>query len=197
MADSGGFREQVKRLSQLVTEFEQTPDTPQKHAVRELLQLLMDVNAQGLERLMEIVFASGEAGQAIIDRLGRDDVAGGLLLLYSLHPESLDARVEAALEKIGPRLRKLSCNVELLSVNDGAVRLMLTKSGHSCGSSAAELRILIENGIYELAPDLAALEVLGLEEPPAAGFVAIESLLGRKMPAAEETGHALQGQIRD
>lgn len=197
MADPGGFREQVKRLSEMVTEFEQMPDAPQKHAARELLQLLMDVNAQGLERMMEIIFESGEAGRAIIDRLGSDDVAGGLLLLYSLHPEALDVRVQAALERLGPRLRKLSCHIELLSITDGAVRLTLTKNGHSCGSSTAELRALIENGIYELAPDVAALEIVGLEEMPAAGFVAIESLLGRKTPAAEETGQALQGQTGD
>jgi Fe-S cluster biogenesis protein NfuA len=178
VADASGFREQVKRLSQMVTELEQMPDGSQKTAARELLQLLMDVHAEGLERMLEIVFESGDAGPALIDRLGKDDVAGGLLLLYSLHPEPLEARVQTALEKLGPRLRKLACTVELVSMNDGAVQLALIRNGHSCGSSTAELRALIEGGIYEFAPDVAALEIMGLEEPAAVGFVAVESLLG-------------------
>ena len=36
----------------------------------------------------------------------------------------------------------------------------------------------MEEGVYELAPDVASLEILGLEEPLESGFVALESLLG-------------------
>ena len=43
---------------------------------------------------------------------------------------------------------------------------------------------MVESGIYELAPDVTSLEILGLEEPSASGFVALESLLG---PAMAET----------
>lgn len=192
MTGESGFREQVKRLSELITEFEKMPDGPQKDAGREILQLLMDVHGQGLEKIMEIVFESGDAGSALIDRLGKDDVAGGLLLLYSLHPEALEARVRAAVERLRPRLRKLACNIDLLSIDENAVRLRLVRNGHSCGSSAGELRAVIENGIYELAPDVTALEILGLEEPPATGFVALESLVQRRSHAASQEEHALQ-----
>jgi hypothetical protein len=52
-----------------------------------------------------------------------------------------------------------------------------------------ELRALVENGIYELAPDVTSLEILGLEEPSATGFVALESLLG---PAMTESAREQQ-----
>jgi Fe-S cluster biogenesis protein NfuA len=182
--NSGGFQEQVKRLSELVTQFDQMPDGPQKTAGKELIQLLMDVHGQGVERMMEIVFESREAGSALIDQLGKDEIAGGLLLLYSLHPDALETRVHTALERIRPRLRKLSCAIDLVSIDEGAVRVRLTKSGHSCGSSTKELRGLVENGVYELAPDITALEILGLEEPPSAGFVALESLLANTLVGA-------------
>ncbi len=184
MENSGGFQEQVKRLSELVTQFDQMPDGPQKTAGKELIQLLMDVHGQGVERMMEIVFESREAGSALIDQLGKDEIAGGLLLLYSLHPDALETRVHTALERIRPRLRKLSCAIDLVSIDEGAVRVRLTKSGHSCGSSTKELRGLVENGVYELAPDITALEILGLEEPPSAGFVALESLLANTLVGA-------------
>ena len=78
MANSGGFQEQVKHLGELVGQFDQMPNGPQKTAGKELIQLLMDVHAQGLERVMEIIFESGEAGSTLIDRLGKDEIAGGL-----------------------------------------------------------------------------------------------------------------------
>ena len=178
MADSSGFQEQIKRLSELVAQLEQMPDSPQKTASKELLQLLMEVHAQGLERVLEIVFESSQGGSATIDRLGKDEVAGGLLLLYSLHPHALETRVQMALEGIRTRLRKLSCAIDLVSIDEGVVHVRVSKSGHSCGSSTDGLRTLIENGMYELAPDITSLEILGLEEPSPTGFVALESLVG-------------------
>ena len=177
MEDRVAFQEQVKRLGELVARFEQMPAGPEKAAGKELLQLLMDVQAQGLERVMELIFESRESGEALIDRLGKDDVAGGLLLLYSLHPDALETRVQRAVERLQSRLRKLSCAIELLPVEGGAVRLRVAKGGHGCGSSTDELRAIVENGIYECAPDVVSLEILGLEEPPRGGFVALETLV--------------------
>jgi Fe-S cluster biogenesis protein NfuA len=191
VANNGGFQEQVKRLGELVGQFDQMPDGTQKTAGKELIQLLMDVHAQGLERVMEIIFESGEAGSTLIDQLGKDEVSGGLLLLYSLHPDAVETRVHAALERIRPRLRKLSCAIDLVSIDEGSVRVCLSKSGHSCGSSTKELRGLVENGIYEIAPDVSSLEILGLEEPSSTGFVALESLLANTLvDAASARGGA-------
>lgn len=184
MADQGGFQEQIKQLSELVTRFEQMPDSPQKATGKELVQLLMEVHAQGLERMLQMAFESSEAGSALIDRLGKDEVAGGLLLLYSLHPDALETRVHTAMERLRPRLSKLACTLDLVSIGDGALRVRIGKDRHSCGSSTGELRALVENGIYELAPDVASLEILGLEEHPATGFVSLESLVGRGLVAS-------------
>jgi Fe-S cluster biogenesis protein NfuA len=184
VANNDGFHEQVKRLGELVSQFDQMPDNPQKTAGRELMQLLMDVHGQGLERMMEVIFESRETGSALIDQLGKDAIAGGLLLLYSLHPDALETRVHSALEKIRPRLRKLSCAIDLVSIDAGTVRVQVTKSGHSCGSSTKELRRLVESGVYEIAPDITALEILGLEEPSSSGFVALDSLLANTLVGA-------------
>jgi Fe-S cluster biogenesis protein NfuA len=178
VADPSGFQEQIKRLSELVAQLEQMPGSAQKTASKDLVQLLMEVHAQGLERILELVFESSQGGGTLIDRLGKDDIAGGLLLLYSLHPDALETRVHTALERIRARLQKLACAIDLVSVDEGAVQVRVTKSGHSCGSSTDGLRKLVENGIFELAPDITSLEILGLEEQSPTGFVAVESLVG-------------------
>ena len=173
------------------------PEGPQKTACRELVQLLMDVHGAGLDRIMEIVFDSNGPGPAIIDELGNDSVAGSLLLLYSLHPDDLETRVHQAVERMRPRLRKLSCSVGLAAIVDGAVQVRVTAAGHSCGSSSKDIRAIVEETVFELAPDVVSLEVLGLEEPSNSGFVALETLIGRGMVASPHNTHVLTTEGAD
>ena len=180
MANGGEFQEQVRQLGKLIAEFDQLPESVAKAASKDLVQLLMDVHGAGLERMMEIVFDSGNSGPEIIDKLGHDSIAGSLLLLYSLHPDDLEARVQKAVERLRPRLRKLACAIELMAVREGAVELRLAVSSHSCGSSTKDLRLIVEDGVYEFAPDVTSLQILGLEEPAAAGFVPLERLMGNR-----------------
>jgi hypothetical protein len=155
----------------------------------------MEMHGQALERMMEIIFEGRESGSALIDRLAKDDASGGLLLLYSLHPDALETRVQTAVEHMQARLRKLACSIDLLSIEEGLVRVRLNRNGHSCGSSASELRAIVENGIYESAPDITSLEILGLEETSSSGFVAVESLLGRTLVTTAPNGHRAGGGL--
>src|SRR5579859_6946762 len=118
------------------------PDTPQKTACKQLVLFLMDVHGAGLERIMEIVFESSGTGPAIIDELGRDTITSSLLLLYALHPDDLETRVNKAMERMRPRLRKVSCSADLLHINEGAVQIRVTTTGHSCGSSTKDVRAI-------------------------------------------------------
>lgn len=193
MANSSEFQEQVRRLGQLISQFDQMPEGPQKVACKELVQLLMDVHGVGLDRMMEVVFESGDVGPSIIEKLGQDSIAGSLLLLYSLHPDDIETRVNKAMERMRTRLRKLACTADLVRIDEGVVRIQITTTGHSCGSSAKDIKAIVEEGVYELAPDLVALEILGLEEPSSSsGFVALESLLGGNLVLAAPRGHSFQ-----
>ena len=197
MANDGEFQEQVRQLGKLIAQFDELPDGATKTAARDLVQLLMDVHGRGLERVMEIVFDSGDSGQKIIDRLGQDSIVGNLLLLYSLHPDGLEARIQSALDRMRPRLRKLACTIELENVQEGAVQVRLATSGHSCGSSTKDLRSIVEDGMFEFAPDVTSLEILGLEEPTPAGFVTLESLLGHQFLGADSSVRVLEREGGD
>ncbi|HXP42403.1 MAG TPA: NifU family protein [Candidatus Acidoferrales bacterium] len=197
MANDGEFQEQVRQLGKLIAQFDELPDGATKTAARDLVQLLMDVHGRGLERVMEIVFDSGDSGQKIIDRLGQDSIVGNLLLLYSLHPDGLEARIQSALDRMRPRLRKLACTIELENVQEGAVQVRLATSGHSCGSSTKDLRSIVEDGMFEFAPDVTSLEILGLEEPTPAGFVTLESLLGHQFVGADSSVRVLEREGGD
>jgi Fe-S cluster biogenesis protein NfuA len=197
VANDGEFQEQVRQLGKLVAKFDELPDGATKTAARELVQLLMDVHGRGLERVMEIVFDSGDFGPKIIDKLGQDSIVGKLLLLYSLHPDGLEARIQSALGRIRPRLRKLACTIELESVQEGAVQVRLATSGNSCGSSTKDLRSIVEDGMFEFAPDVTSLEILGLEEPTPVGFVTLESLLGQQLVGVDSSVRVLEREGGD
>ena len=181
MANATEFHQRVQQLGKLVAELERMPDSALKVAAGELVHLLMDVHGTGIERMMEIVFDSEAGGPETIDKLGADPIVRSLLLLYSLHPENLETRVQKSLDVLRPRLRKLDYGVELISVEGGAVRLQVVSSGHACGSTTENVRSMVEEGVYEYAPDVTSLVIAGLEEPPSFGFVTLQSLAGSRI----------------
>lgn len=177
VADKQDLQREMQRIGGLVQELETIADPAARAAAKELVQLLMDLHGAGLERILEIVFQSGEAGARSIDELGRDPLVSCLLILYGIHPESLQTRVERKLEEIRSKLHKMGGEARLISVSAGEVRLRAGVDAHSCGSTARTLQTILENEIYDAAPDLTSLVVEGLEEPATSGFVGVDVLL--------------------
>jgi hypothetical protein len=182
VANATEFQQRVQQFGKLIAELEHIPDSPLKVATGELVHLLMEVHSAGIEQMMEIVFDSSSSGQQTIDKLGNDPIVRSLLLLYSLHPEDLETRVQKSLDALRPRLRKLNYGIELLQTEEGgAVRVHVESSGHACGSTTENVRSMVEEGVYEFAPDVTSLVISGLEGQPSSGFVSLESLAGPRI----------------
>ena len=178
MADDRDFRADMQRIGGLVQEIESIADPAVRATTKDLMQSLMDLHGAALEKALDIVAEAGEPGMGIIDRLGRDSLVSSVLILYGLHPEDLETRVVKAVEKIRPQLRKQGCEVELLGVNDGVIRVRVDTGSHTCGSTGKTVQATLEGAIYDAAPDLTSLIVEGFEEKPSAGFVALDKLMG-------------------
>jgi Fe-S cluster biogenesis protein NfuA len=138
----------------------------------------MDLHGAAFEKALEIIAETREPGMSIIDRLGRDSLVSSVLILYGLHPEDLESRVVKAVDRVRHQLRKQGCEVELLGVNDGAIRMRVETGSHTCGSTAKTVQATLEAAMYDAAPDLTSLVIEGLEEKPASGFVALDKLMG-------------------
>jgi len=173
------FQNRIGRVEGLVRDIETWPDPDTRAKAVELVQSLMDFHGTGLARMTDIIAEAGERGRTIFEDFARDELVGSLLLLYGLHPVELETRVIQALDKVRPSLRSHGGSVELLGITtDGVVQLRLQGSGKSCPSSSlATLKLSIEEAIYEVAPDVTAIEAEEVAAPPApSGFVQI----GRK-----------------
>jgi len=192
VAEDKNFQSRVQKIGGLVHDLETIADPASRAAAKELVQLLMDLHGAGLERIMEVVFQSGEAGAKIIDDVGQDPLVSSLLVLYGLHPDDLQTRVERKLKQIVSKLHKMGAEASLVDVVDGKVRLWASLNTHSCGSTARTVQTTLEESIYEAAPDLSSLVIEGLEEPTASGFVAVEKLLGA-YPTASAPRHQPAG----
>jgi Fe-S cluster biogenesis protein NfuA len=161
-------KQRVQRIEALIQKIDSVADPQLRANAVELVQSLMELHGEGINRLLEIV-ASDRSGMTIIDTMGEDQLVGGLLMLYGLHPVDFGTRVRKALDKVRPYLKSHGGNVELLTADDGVVRLQMQGSCHGCPSSAMTLKLAIEEAIYEAAPDVAEILVDGVvEQPPVA-----------------------------
>ena len=175
-------RSQLQSIEALVNQIENVADPALKATAKNLVQSLMELHGAGIERMLEIVHQDSTSGSSIIEALVRDDHVRSLLLIYGLHPDSLETRVMQALEKTRPYLKSHGGNVNLVGVDDlGAVTLRLEGNCHGCPSSSATLKLAVEEAIYEAAPDDTAILVHGeIQEVPATtlGFVPLSQLAG-------------------
>jgi Fe-S cluster biogenesis protein NfuA len=177
MADDKDFQVKVQRIGELVAELENISDPESRAGAKALVQLLLDLHAVGLERTLEVIAKNDDSGRRIIDDLGRDPLVGSLLVLYGLHPLDLEGRVAEAVEKVRPRVRKGGGELELLGIEGDTVRLQIEITGHACGSTGKTLKAMVEDALYEAAPDLGRLVIEGLEEPAgSSGFVPLGKL---------------------
>lgn len=177
MPDDKDFQLKVQRISGLVADLEKIADAESRASAKALVQLLLELHSVGLERTLEIVARNGEPGLRLIEDLGRDPLVSSLLVLYNLHPVEVETRITQAIEKVQPRVRKSGGELELLGIVCGVVRLNLQVTGHACGSTKKTLKEMVEDALYEAAPDMTGLVIEGLEdEAGSAGFVPLGKL---------------------
>ncbi|MGA9529063.1 MAG: hypothetical protein WBS24_13200 [Terriglobales bacterium] len=191
MADEKELQRRIQKVGELVSELDRFADPAARAAARELVQSLMDLHSAGLERILKIVFEADAKGGQLIDQLGDDSLVGSLLILYGLHPLDFETRVRQKVEQIRPRVFKMGAEIGAIEIDGNAIRLRARIEGHACGSTSKTIQATIEDAIYEAAPDLSSLQIEGLTEPTASGFVAVGSLIGSSVPVSVSPVHAM------
>ena len=175
MSENRDLQRELGSIEELLHKVESAADPALRANVQELIRLVMNLHGAGLERMLELIRATGEPGETAIGKLAGDDLVASLLVLHGVHPWNVEARVTQAIEKVHVRLRPHGAEVELLSAEDGAVRLRLEVKGQGCGSSAQTLKQMVEEAVYAAAPDLIALTIETGEEKQS--FVPLAMLL--------------------
>jgi Fe-S cluster biogenesis protein NfuA/nitrite reductase/ring-hydroxylating ferredoxin subunit len=177
-------RERVARLEAVLEELERLPE-PAGATAMAAVAGLVDVYGEALARILGGL--SAEAAQA----LAADELVGHLLMVHDLSPQSLEARVTAALDEVRPYLASHGGGVELVGVERGTVRLRLEGHCNGCPSSTATLKLAVEDAIRTAAPEVERIEADGAVEEPPAG--ALPMAAGPALPVADAVPAASAG----
>jgi Fe-S cluster biogenesis protein NfuA/nitrite reductase/ring-hydroxylating ferredoxin subunit len=175
--DSAGVRtggsacaeELIQRIQDLQERLEATGDPATREVADQLVSAVVQMYGAGLERIVELLAEAGPDGRAFADAMSEDGLVSTLLLIHDLHPVPLEDRVRAALDSVRPYMESHGGNVELLSLHDGVATIHLRGSCSDCSASSVTLELAIKQALEEAAPDLEALEVLGVAAQTAGG----------------------------
>lgn len=151
----------VGRIEELTERLERLPDPEARATAQELMAATLELYGEGLERIVRAL----EAAPEVRDSLVADGVVASLLLIHDLYPVDLETRVLEALETVRPYMESHGGNVEVVSIDDGILRLRLEGSCHGCRASSSTLELAIKGALEASAPDLLGIEVEGLVEP--------------------------------
>ncbi|MDQ3760915.1 MAG: NifU family protein [Actinomycetota bacterium] len=164
------------QVEALLAQFTSASDPATAGRAEELVSLLVEFYGAGLARIMELL--DEQAVTPLLD----DRLVAGLLVLHDLHPQSTEQRVLAALERVRPYLGSHAGDVEYLGLDaDGTVRLRLAGSCDGCPSSAVTVKMAIEKGIEEVAPEVTKVEVEGVAPEQPSPLTAAAAADGQKL----------------
>lgn len=163
MAAAVDSERHLERVQEFTGALEALEPGPARDVAEDLMGAIVEMYGDGLARMVAALHEAGPAGEEIHERLVEDGVVASLLLIHDLYPVDLEARVREALDSVRPYMESHGGDVELLGLEDGVARLRLVGSCHGCAASAATLELAIKEAIDAAAPDLAGLEVEGVE----------------------------------
>lgn len=168
MIDENQLQQRMQKIGELIGRL----DSEQARQSRELLETVMDLHGEALDRILRRLHESGEGGEQLIQSLAADPVVSSVLLLYGLHPLDFETRLRRAVEKLAPALRPHGVYAELLDSPAGAVRVRLR--GVDSAQTARTVQALVEEEIYNAAPDAASVTLVGLEKFSAPDFIPLD-----------------------
>ncbi len=156
--------ELLDRVQELTEKVDQLGNEHAKELAQELVGAVIAMYGDGLERIMDAIGRSRQAGATILDELSQDGAVASLLLIHDLYPVTLRDRVLEALDTVRPYMESHGGNVELVALDEGVAKLALQGSCNGCAASRATLELAIKQALDEHCPDLAGLEVTGVTE---------------------------------
>ncbi len=131
----GDFHLETERIEKLAAKLENAGDPETRAAALDLVQSVIELHGAALGRMIESFSRTVEGQRALSEALS-DEMVASMLLLHGLHPDDIETRVLRGIEKVRPYLQSHGGDVELASVRDGIVRLVLRGTCGSCPSSS-------------------------------------------------------------
>ncbi len=159
-SDRLAFDEILPRIGELAEFLSSHSDSAVVEAAGELLDWIDAFHLQGIGTLVEMI--REWRGEIFLDGVASHPVAGLLLTAYGLGTRSDDATahraVQAALAEVRPYLASHGGDMEVVSIQDGVVRLKLHGSCDGCTAADATLTGRVKTALQTHWNDFRRLE---------------------------------------
>jgi hypothetical protein len=176
------FQEYVQKLDERLEQVTALTDDSVRRLALELLQASMDLHGAVVSRIVDLLSQSSDASRSSLATLGRDPLICGLLVLYGVHPLTLDERISDAMKRLEPDVHKAGVRLELLGIQEGVVRVRIAKDHGGYSTPAENLKSTIEQTIIQSAPEATEINIEGISS---SSFVPLSMIL----PAKEQTSY--------
>lgn len=191
------YREAWEHIAQLADELANHPDQKVSDRVLELLDWVDAVHRDGLGRMIEMTRAW--RGEIFLTELARDEIVGVMLGAYGLG-EALDPEaeertrtaVDAAMAEIKPLVESHGGDIEIVSVEDGVVKVRMKGTCNGCASSSATLTYGLEAALKTHWPSFRRLEEVDAAAEVNPETADLECVTTPAAPIPEPQGPLLQ-----
>ncbi|GAA1500400.1 NifU family protein [Kitasatospora kazusensis] len=155
-----GAEQAGRRVEEVLDRLAASGNQEACEAAEELVRVLMDFYGAGLARITTLL---GQVPPAALERLLRDELVSGMLVLHDLHPEPTAVRITRALESLPGR------PVELVAFDPdtGALRVRSADAGGcGCPSTNATARQAVEDALSCFATEVSSVELEAAAKEP-------------------------------
>ncbi len=158
----------LPRIAELAEALVSHDDPTTAATAEELLDWIDVFHANGVGRVVEMI--RQWRGDILLESLAADPIAGPLLDAYGLgvgaDPESARVCVQAALAEVRPYLHSHGGDMEVMSIEDGVVRLKLHGSCDGCTGADATIVDQVERALQTHWVDYRRVEIEEMEAEP-------------------------------
>jgi len=167
----------LPRIAELAEVLTAHDDPATASTAEELLDWIDVFHANGVGRIVEMI--REWRGDILLEALAADPIASSLLDAYGLGSgadlDSARVAVQAALAEVRPYLHSHGGDMEVVSIEDGVVRLKLHGSCDGCTGADATIVDQVERALQVHWVDYRRVEIEEMEAephpPPVAGTV--------------------------
>jgi hypothetical protein len=128
---------------------------------------LAEIYGQALLRTLEL------ADPAAVERMLGDELIAHLVALHGIHPEPVETRLAAVIERLGAALAAQGGTVELDRLEDGVAVLRVAVGSRG----SADVESVVRRAVLTTIPELADVAIEAAGGSNAAAFVPLEALM--------------------
>jgi Fe-S cluster biogenesis protein NfuA len=147
------------QIAQQIDRLQAIGDPAMRAVATELVVSVLDLHRCALNRMLEILQAQSSNPAVLQAAFQRDELVRSVLLLHDLHSQSAEERARQMIDDLRSKLGNYGAGAEVIQADQTRIRVMIHSRAGGCGSTAENIRAMVEKSLIAVAPDVAEIVV--------------------------------------